>query len=268
MGLHDMIQPSFTFLVGVALPYSIHSRMRKGQSFGKQLAHTVWRSVLLIALGIFLRSTGSSQTNFTFEDTLTQIGLGYTLAFLLAYCLPKMQWAALVAILFGYWLSLGALPRAGAELRLCGGWGARGLASQLQRLRLALEQEQQPGPGVRCLVLESAAASIALRLQRRRLSHAQFHSYAGHHTAWTPRGRMVSIRCAKNPHQALPDCRRAPRPDGPHAALHWNLPDRETHLDARLDALQRRCLLLLPRRILMDHRRQGAIADGPSHWSS
>ena len=115
MGLHDMIQPSFTFLVGVALPYSIHSRMRKGESFGKLLAHTVWRSLLLIALGIFLRSTGSSQTNFTFEDTLTQIGLGYTFAFLLAFCRPRWQWTALGAILFGYWLAWALYPAPGAN---------------------------------------------------------------------------------------------------------------------------------------------------------
>src|SRR5665213_4080922 len=70
VGLHDMIQPSFTFLVGVELPYSIRSRIRKGQSFRKQLAHTIWRSLILIALGIFLRSTHSGQTYFTFEDTL------------------------------------------------------------------------------------------------------------------------------------------------------------------------------------------------------
>src|ERR1700761_6431406 len=50
MGLHDMIQPSFTFLVGVAMPYSIASRLQKGQSFGKLLAHTIWRSFLLMAL--------------------------------------------------------------------------------------------------------------------------------------------------------------------------------------------------------------------------
>src|SRR5665213_2256657 len=89
VGLHDMIQPSFTFLVGVELPYSIHSRIRKGQSFQKQLAHTIWRSLILIALGIFLRSTHSGQTYFTFEDTLTQIGMGYTFVFLLARCRPK-----------------------------------------------------------------------------------------------------------------------------------------------------------------------------------
>jgi heparan-alpha-glucosaminide N-acetyltransferase len=113
LGLHDMIQPSFTFLVGVAMPYSIASRLRKGQSFGKQLAHTMWRSLLLIALGIFLRSTGSGQTNFTFEDTLTQIGLGYTFAFLLAYCRPKWQWIAFAAILFGYWLAWALYPAPG-----------------------------------------------------------------------------------------------------------------------------------------------------------
>jgi len=31
--LHDTIQPSFSFLVGVALPYSIASRLAKGGTF-------------------------------------------------------------------------------------------------------------------------------------------------------------------------------------------------------------------------------------------
>ena len=31
--LHDLIQPSFSFLVGVALPFSIASRRAKGQKF-------------------------------------------------------------------------------------------------------------------------------------------------------------------------------------------------------------------------------------------
>lgn len=113
MSLHDTIQPGFTFLVGVALPYSIHSRTVKGQSFGHQLLHTVWRSLVLIALGIFLRSIHSTQTYFTFEDTLTQIGIGYTFAFLLAHCRPKWQWIAFGAILFGYWLAWALYPAPG-----------------------------------------------------------------------------------------------------------------------------------------------------------
>jgi heparan-alpha-glucosaminide N-acetyltransferase len=123
MSLHDTIQPSFTFLVGVALPYSIASRLREGQSFGRQLAHTVVRSAVLIALGIFLRSMHSGQTNFTFEDTLTQIGMGYTFAFLLAYCRPKWQWVALGVILFGYWLAWALYPAPGANFD----WAAVGV---------------------------------------------------------------------------------------------------------------------------------------------
>ena len=30
--LHDLIQPSFSFLVGVALPFSMASRLARGQS--------------------------------------------------------------------------------------------------------------------------------------------------------------------------------------------------------------------------------------------
>ncbi len=113
MSLHDTIQPGFTFLAGVALPYSIQSRVKKGQSFVTQLAHTMWRSLLLVALGIFLRSTHSSQTNFTFEDTLTQIGLGYTFAFLLAHCRPKWQWTGLAVTLSVYWLAWALYPAPG-----------------------------------------------------------------------------------------------------------------------------------------------------------
>jgi heparan-alpha-glucosaminide N-acetyltransferase len=113
MSLHDTIQPGFTFLAGVALPYSIASRIKQGQSFTHQLLHTIWRSLLLIALGIFLRSTHSPQTNFTFEDTLTQIGLGYTFAWLLAHARPRVQWIALGTVLFGYWLAWALYPAPG-----------------------------------------------------------------------------------------------------------------------------------------------------------
>src|SRR5204862_7962369 len=75
--LHDLIQPSFSFLVGVALPFSIASRVARGQTFGWMTLHAFWRALVLILLGVFLRSTHAQQTNWTFEDTLSQIGLGY-----------------------------------------------------------------------------------------------------------------------------------------------------------------------------------------------
>ena len=79
----DLIQPSFMFMVGVAMPFSYASRAARGDSWGKQLAHAVVRSLILILMGIFLRSVHSPMTHFTFEDVLTQIGLGYLFVFLL-----------------------------------------------------------------------------------------------------------------------------------------------------------------------------------------
>jgi predicted acyltransferase len=112
--LHDLIQPSFSFLVGVALPYSMASRVAQGQSAGVRWGHTLWRSLILVLLGIFLRSIHSSQTNFTFEDTLTQIGLGYPLLFWLGTASPRVQWLALAGILVGYWLAFVLYPAPGS----------------------------------------------------------------------------------------------------------------------------------------------------------
>ena len=113
--LHDLIQPSFSFLVGVALPYSVARRQAEGQSVGPLFGHALWRSVVLIALGIFLRSMHSRQTNFTFEDTLTQIGLGYPFLFLLGFRSVRTQWTALALVLTGYWLAWALYPVPGRD---------------------------------------------------------------------------------------------------------------------------------------------------------
>jgi predicted acyltransferase len=108
--LHDLIQPSFSFLVGVVLPYSIASRLTQERSFSKVFGHALWRSLILILLGIFLRSQHRTQTNFTFEDTLTQIGLGYPFLFLLGFRSQKTQISALIIILVAYWAAFALYP--------------------------------------------------------------------------------------------------------------------------------------------------------------
>jgi len=108
--LWDLIQPSFMFLVGVALPFSIANRQARGQSFGAMLGHAIWRAVALIFLGIFLRSVGRKMTYFTFEDVLTQIGLGYVFLFLLGWTKARTQAIAAGLILFGYWLAFALYP--------------------------------------------------------------------------------------------------------------------------------------------------------------
>ena len=113
--LHDLIQPAFSFLVGAALPFSIASRKMKGHTFGQMLGHVVRRALILIFLGIFLRSLWSSQTYFTFEDTLTQIGLGYVFLFLLGFTRVRTQVVTLVLILICFWAMFALYPAPGPQ---------------------------------------------------------------------------------------------------------------------------------------------------------
>jgi heparan-alpha-glucosaminide N-acetyltransferase len=115
--LHDLIQPAFSFLAGASLPFSIASRRSRGESFGRMLGHAAWRSAALILLGIFLRSLESPRTYWTFEDTLTQIGLGYTFLFLLAFASVRVQIVSVATILVGFWAAfvLYPLPPAGFD---------------------------------------------------------------------------------------------------------------------------------------------------------
>jgi heparan-alpha-glucosaminide N-acetyltransferase len=113
--LHDLIQPAFSFLVGAALPFSIASRKRKGEAFGHMFGHAVRRALILIFLGIFLRSLTSPQTYFTFEDTLTQIGLGYVFLFLLGFTRARTQVVVLILILICFWAAFALYPAPGPQ---------------------------------------------------------------------------------------------------------------------------------------------------------
>ena len=99
----DLIQPSFMFMVGVAIPFSHASRVAKGYSSLRIGAHVIYRSIILILLGIFLSSGGGTLTNFTFVNVLTQIGLGYTFVYLLRGRSLGFQLLILITILAGYW---------------------------------------------------------------------------------------------------------------------------------------------------------------------
>jgi heparan-alpha-glucosaminide N-acetyltransferase len=113
--LHDLIQPSFSFLVGVALPFSLAGRAARGQSRSLMTLHAVWRALALIMLGVFLRSVGRSETCWTFEDTLSQIGLGYVILFLLGSRPARAQWIAVGIILIGYWTAFALYPLPGPD---------------------------------------------------------------------------------------------------------------------------------------------------------
>lgn len=101
--LWDLIQPSFMFMVGMAVPFSYAKRREHGQSFFGMAWHALSRSILLVALGVMLATRSADKhTVFLFTNVLAQIGLGYFVLFLLS----RMGWeyimSGIILILAGY----------------------------------------------------------------------------------------------------------------------------------------------------------------------
>ncbi len=111
----DLIQPAFMFMVGVAIPFSYASRKARGDSDRTIVRHTLWRSLVLIALGVFLASQATTQTNWRFTNVLPQIGLGYFAVTLLRGRGARVQGLTFAAILIGYWLLFALYPASGAD---------------------------------------------------------------------------------------------------------------------------------------------------------
>lgn len=104
----DMIQPSFMFMVGVAMPYSYARRRAEGHSRARQTGHALVRALVLVLLGLMLYS--QRERTYVFTNVLAQIGLGYAFVFLLLDRSIRVQLAALAVILVGYWLLFATHP--------------------------------------------------------------------------------------------------------------------------------------------------------------
>ena len=50
----DVVFPAFLFIVGMSVPFAIHSRLAKGDSFWKLQGHIAWRTIGLLVLGVFM----------------------------------------------------------------------------------------------------------------------------------------------------------------------------------------------------------------------
>ena len=111
----DLIQPSFMFMVGLSMAYSYVKRQREGHSYRRMLGHAFTRSLILIALGIFLTSPGPL-TRWWFTNVLAQIGLGYTLLFLLWGRGIKIQAVVATGVLVCTWLLFVLYPGKGMDL--------------------------------------------------------------------------------------------------------------------------------------------------------
>jgi predicted acyltransferase len=109
----DLIFPFFLFIVGVATALSLRSRMERGGSRRTLLAHVVWRSLILFALGVFLNGFPNHYhlTTLRIFGVLQRIALCYLVTAALALWTGwRQQLAAAVACLVGYWIAMRYLP--------------------------------------------------------------------------------------------------------------------------------------------------------------
>jgi predicted acyltransferase len=93
-GLHvwDLVQPFFMFIVGVALPFSVAARERRGDSRARITRHAVIRSIVLLVLGWADYCIGPGRITFRFQDVLAQLSVTYLIAY---FAMRRPAWVQL-----------------------------------------------------------------------------------------------------------------------------------------------------------------------------
>jgi len=108
----DLIQPAFTFMVGVAMPFSFARRTADTASTGNLFRHVAWRSFMLIALSNLYSNWGPADKHLSLQliNVLSQIAFGYLICFLILRLPFRYQVAAGTAMLAGFWLLFVVFP--------------------------------------------------------------------------------------------------------------------------------------------------------------
>jgi len=89
MGLSDWVFPGFLFMVGMAIPYAVAARKKKGDSDGQVFFHILSRSISLIIIGLLVVNSGRINPELSGIPKLLWIGLVYVCIFLIWNNYPK-----------------------------------------------------------------------------------------------------------------------------------------------------------------------------------
>jgi len=110
----DFIFPSFLFLVGISMVFSFSMRLGRGESRRHILFHAFKRSLILIAIGLFVNASpivGLDIHAWRFEGVTQRIALCYfAAAILVVWSDRRGQLVAIAALLIGYWAMLRFCP--------------------------------------------------------------------------------------------------------------------------------------------------------------
>jgi predicted acyltransferase len=116
----DFIFPSFLFLVGISMVYSFAARLQRGESRKQILFHAFMRSLILIAIGLFVNASPIVELDlhtWRFEGVTQRIALCYfAAAILVLWSNRRGVWIAIFTCLVGYWALLRFVPVPGLGL--------------------------------------------------------------------------------------------------------------------------------------------------------
>ncbi len=95
----DLIQPFFMFIVGVAIPFAVVNRLKKGQTMKEITLHAFKRSFLLLFFGWGLYFVSAGKLVWRFQNVLAQLAVTYLVAFLIMHKSFRFQLIFTLAIL-------------------------------------------------------------------------------------------------------------------------------------------------------------------------
>ncbi len=95
----DLIQPFFMFIVGVAIPFAVANRKKKGDSDALIRNHAIKRAFLLLLLGWALYCIDPGRITFRFQNVLAQLSVTYIASFFLMRYSAKTQISVSIVIL-------------------------------------------------------------------------------------------------------------------------------------------------------------------------
>ncbi|MCZ6673240.1 MAG: DUF5009 domain-containing protein [Verrucomicrobia bacterium] len=93
----DLIQPSFMFIVGVAMVYSLSKRFDRGDSWSTVFKHIAIRCLILLAFGTGLQCFYKGEMVWALWNVLTQLSVTVLITFLIF----RLHWKKQLAISIG-----------------------------------------------------------------------------------------------------------------------------------------------------------------------
>ncbi len=113
----DLVFPTFLFVVGVSIVFSVEARLAKGATRAQLAWHTAKRAAILILFGIVVNNFPYFHlAHMRFYGVLQRIGVCYLLVGLF-YLFDRRVWtkiALLLVVLMGYWALVQLVPVPGA----------------------------------------------------------------------------------------------------------------------------------------------------------